>query len=140
MFCAQRRHGDQFFVRDFPRLSVDIDLVYLPIEDRQTSLQGIAKALHRIAGKIRRVMPDVHVHEQKSAGEDLLVKLSVRAPNGAEIKIEPNTVLRGALFPTDNRNLAPRAVKLFERSATMRTVSVPDLYGDEKRVRFFVSL
>jgi predicted nucleotidyltransferase component of viral defense system len=29
------------FVRDLPRLSVDIDLVYLPIEDRETSLNGI---------------------------------------------------------------------------------------------------
>ena len=28
------------FVRDLPRLSVDIDLVYLPIEDRETSLVG----------------------------------------------------------------------------------------------------
>jgi hypothetical protein len=30
------------FVRDLPRLSVDIDLVYLPIEDRETSLVGIS--------------------------------------------------------------------------------------------------
>ena len=28
-----------FFVRNFPRLSVDIDLVYLPVEDRPTSLR-----------------------------------------------------------------------------------------------------
>ncbi|PAW72502.1 MAG: hypothetical protein B9S26_13650 [Opitutia bacterium Tous-C4FEB] len=38
-----------FFVRDFPRLSVDIDLVYLPVEDRPTTLQGIGTALERIA-------------------------------------------------------------------------------------------
>ena len=37
------------FVRDLPRLSVDIDLVYLPIEDRETSLVGIRSALDRIA-------------------------------------------------------------------------------------------
>ena len=41
------------FVRDLPRLSVDIDLVYLPIEDRETSLVGIRSALDRIAQKIR---------------------------------------------------------------------------------------
>lgn len=29
------------FVRNLPRLSVDIDLVYLHIEDRETSLLGI---------------------------------------------------------------------------------------------------
>ncbi|MDO5980808.1 nucleotidyl transferase AbiEii/AbiGii toxin family protein [Flavivirga spongiicola] len=27
------------FIRDMPRLSVDIDLTYIPIEDRDTSLQ-----------------------------------------------------------------------------------------------------
>ena len=37
------------FVRDLPRLSVDIDLVYLPIEDRETSLIGIRSALSRMA-------------------------------------------------------------------------------------------
>jgi len=118
-----------FFVRDFPRLSVDIDLVYLPVEDRRASLQGIGGALHRIATKIRRVMPGVHVHGQKLPGENFPVKLNVRTPRGAGIKIEPSTVLRGALFPTEDRNLAPKAASLFERDAIMRTVSVPDLYG-----------
>ena len=33
------------FVRDFERLSVDIDLVYLTLEDRMTSLLGISNAL-----------------------------------------------------------------------------------------------
>ncbi|MEI6871004.1 MAG: nucleotidyl transferase AbiEii/AbiGii toxin family protein [Verrucomicrobiota bacterium] len=33
------------FVRDFERLSVDIDLVYLPLEDRMTSLSGISNTL-----------------------------------------------------------------------------------------------
>jgi len=35
------------FVRNMQRLSVDIDLTYLPIEDRATSLANIAKALER---------------------------------------------------------------------------------------------
>ena len=46
------------FVRDLPRLSVDIDLVYLPIEDRETSLIGIRSALGRIAQKIRKAIPN----------------------------------------------------------------------------------
>ncbi len=118
-----------FFVRDFPRLSVDIDLVYLPVEDRPTTLRGIDAALQRIAAKIRRAMPGVQVREQKLASENLLIKLTVRAAGGAEVKIEPNTVLRGSLHPTTDRNLTPKAVKEFGRSATMRVVSLPDLYG-----------
>jgi hypothetical protein len=36
------------FVRDMPRLSVDIDLAYLPVEDRDTSLAAIDQALETI--------------------------------------------------------------------------------------------
>ena len=36
------------FVRDMPRLSVDIDLVYLPIEERNTSLEKIEQSLLNI--------------------------------------------------------------------------------------------
>ena len=74
-------------------------------------------------------MPGVQVREQKLASENLLIKLTVRATGGAEVKIEPNTVLRGSLHPTTDRNLTPKAVKEFGRSATMRVVSLPDLYG-----------
>ena len=37
------------FVRNFPRLSVDIDLVYVPVKDRETTLRGISAALQRNA-------------------------------------------------------------------------------------------
>lgn len=118
-----------FFVRDFPRLSVDIDLVYLPLEDRPTTLRGIDAALQRIAAKIRRAMPGVQVREHRAVSNQLLVKLTVRGSDGAEVKIEPNTVLRGTLHPTAELNLSPRAVEMFGRSATMRVVSLPDLFG-----------
>jgi predicted nucleotidyltransferase component of viral defense system len=118
-----------FFIRDFPRLSVDIDLTYLPVENRQTSLPGISGALARITTKIRRAMPAAQVRGQRLSGENHLIKLIIRAPDGAEIKIEPNTVMRGPLFPAGDRNLVPKAKELFERSVTMRTVSLPDLHG-----------
>jgi hypothetical protein len=37
------------FLRDMPRLSVDIDLTYLPVADRESSLREIGAALQRIA-------------------------------------------------------------------------------------------
>lgn len=118
-----------FFLRNFPRLSVDIDLVYLPVEDRSASLRGVDAALQRIAATIRRVLPRVQVREQKLPTEQLVVKLTVRSLDGAEVKIEANTVLRGALHPTEDRVLVPKAIELFGRSATMRVVSPPDLFG-----------
>lgn len=118
-----------FFVRDFPRLSVDIDLVYLPVENRATTLRGIDAALLRIAAAMRRAMPGVQIREQRPVGESGVVKLTLRTASGAEVKIEPSTVLRGAIFPTIDRRLVPKAANLFGRSVAMRIVSLPDLYG-----------
>jgi len=36
------------FDRDMPRLSIDIDLTYIPIEDRETSFHNISEALIKI--------------------------------------------------------------------------------------------
>ena len=39
------------FVRDLPRLSVDIDLTYLPVLNRSRSLGAIDKAMKRVAAR-----------------------------------------------------------------------------------------
>ena len=44
------------FVRDMPRLSVDIDLTYLPVADRATSRKAIDAGMKRIAGAITKGM------------------------------------------------------------------------------------
>ena len=41
------------FIRDLPRLSVDIDLTYLPVAERAESLAGVTSALNRIADRVR---------------------------------------------------------------------------------------
>lgn len=118
-----------FFVRDFPRLSVDIDLVYIPVDDRASSLRGIDAALRRISAKIRRALPGLQVRERELSAEKSVVKLTLRARDGAEIKIEANTVLRGTLHGVDERTLMPRAMATFGRSVTMRVVSLPDMFA-----------
>ncbi len=58
------------FVRELPRLSVDIDLVYLPLDDRETALKNIRAALSRIAKDIQQEIPDskvVPAHEESDA-------------------------------------------------------------------------
>ena len=49
------------FVRNMPRLSVDIDLTYIPVEDRATSFSNISKALLRIKATVESVVPNVKV-------------------------------------------------------------------------------
>lgn len=92
-----------FFWQDLPRLSVDIDLVYLPLEDRKKSLVEIDSALMRIKGRIQRIQPGARFIEKRiSCGR--CITLSV-VNNDALVKIEPNTVLRGAMYPVCNKEL-----------------------------------
>lgn len=45
-----------FFIRDMPRLSVDIDLTYLPLEPRDLTLIRIEEALMRIKYAISKII------------------------------------------------------------------------------------
>jgi predicted nucleotidyltransferase component of viral defense system len=117
-----------FFVRDLQRMSIDIDLTYLPIEERTASLDGIAAALDRIADRITRLHPEVRVHRATRPHATRTVKLVVQGST-AQVKIEPNEVMRGVIFPSEMRNLSPKAEALFEMAAAINTVSLPDLYA-----------
>ena len=112
------------FVRDLPRLSVDIDLVYLPIEDRETSLIGIRSALSSIAQKIRKAIPDSVVTDSANAGGTLVL---VRQRN-AQIKIEVTPVLRGTVHPTELKAVRPIVEERFG-FAEIQVVSFADLYA-----------
>lgn len=116
------------FVRDMPRLSVDIDLTYLPLRGRDESLEGISNALERIASKIAPRFPDVEVHRSLASGTRRILKLVVTSPR-AQVKVEPNTILRGTVFACADQRLCQAARDTFQLDAEVRTVSLADLYG-----------
>src|SRR5690606_483769 len=60
------------FIRDMPRLSVDIDLTYLPIEDRETTIDNIAQALTRIKENIEKKIPGLSATLKKDIGKLLI--------------------------------------------------------------------
>ena len=115
-----------FYLRDMPRLSVDIDLTYLPIKERNESLSEIAAALERIKASIERGVPSSSI--QVSLYEGRTSKLFISTPD-AKIKIEPNRGIRGSLNPTVERDLCPTASERFEVAVRMRTLSEGDIYG-----------
>jgi len=114
------------FVREMPRLSVDIDLTYLPLNSREEALAGISRSLREVAAQVRKVL-GAQVEEQPK-GTDDTVKLIVRQPN-ATIKVEANTVLRGTVYPPVQAILCRRAEETFELSVSARLLSLADLYG-----------
>ena len=117
------------FLRDMLRLSVDIDLAYLPVEEpRETALKNISEALGRIATAIKKAISGSRVQESRAQGSARIAKLIVAAGQ-TRIKIEPNEVIRGSVFSAEQRELTRSADEMFQLSVTARTLSVADLYG-----------
>lgn len=115
------------FVRDMPRLSVDIDLTYLPVEDRATSLKAIDAAMLRIAERIGGGIPGTKINPSRSAGDDIVTKLIVRSGD-VQIKIEITPVLRGTVYEPVITPVVPRVEEEFG-FAEMQVVSFADLYA-----------
>jgi len=113
------------FVRDLPRLSVDIDLTYVPVQSRAESLAAIDEAMKRIALALRASIRGSQVTEQKVDGK--IIKLVVRA-EGAQIKIEVTPVLRGCVYDPVDRTVTP-AVEAEFGFAEIQVVSFADLYA-----------
>jgi predicted nucleotidyltransferase component of viral defense system len=115
------------FLRDMPRLSVDIDLTYVPVADRAPSLKEIDAAMRRIAKEIERGVPGAKVSASAPKGEKGITKLTVRA-DGAQIKIEVTPVLRGCVYEPAVRSVSARVEEEFG-FAEMPVVSFADLYA-----------
>ena len=117
------------FVRDMPRLSVDIDLTYLPVDEpRDTALKKMSAALTRIAAAIKKAIAGTRVQETRGQSPERVTRLTVSV-GPTRIKIEPNEVIRGSVYPAEERELTPHAEDLFELSVTAQTLSLADLYG-----------
>jgi len=111
------------FVRDMPRLSVDIDLTYVPIEDRATSFANITKALGRIKSNIGIAVPNARVSHREDVH-----KLQI-SQQGADVKLEVNPVGRGTLSGPTKMQLCEKAQEAFGAFAAIQTVPFGQLYG-----------
>lgn len=114
------------FIRDMPRLSVDIDLTYLPVADRASSLAEIDAAMRRMADRIRAGIRGARVMEAQNT-EKVITKLFVDA-DGVRIKIEVTPVLRGCVYEPQ-RSPVSAAVEDQFGFAEIQVVSFADLYA-----------
>lgn len=127
VFALKGGTAINFFVRPIPRISVDIDLVYLPVKNRQSSIEEIGSALRRVRDRIQRLVPGSRVLEKKLADTATLFVIT----DEARIKIEPNLVIRGTVFPCLEKELQAAAAKRigFDGYVKARITSFADLYG-----------
>ncbi len=112
------------FYRDLPRLSVDIDLTYLPVQDRGTSLAGIKVAMDRISE--RGGIGTIRSSRIAGGGGGATRVLFQRG--AATVKVETSPVTRGVVFEPDRRRVSSAVEDAFGFAETA-VVSFEDLYG-----------
>lgn len=115
------------FIRDLPRLSVDIDLTYLPVRDRTASLEDIDTAMRRIAARVEAAVPRGRAQLVPLFREGAVTKVLVAA-DGVQIKIEVTPVTRGCVYAPELRAVTERVEERFGY-AEVPIVSFPDLYA-----------
>lgn len=112
------------FVNNLNRLSVDIDLTYIPLEDRNTSLDHINEALMRIADKVRRRFRDVRIIPRLD-----ICKITCES-RGCQVKIEVNQTKRGVIGGEPKLyTLCESAQEIFGVEVDARLVPLTLLYG-----------
>lgn len=113
------------FVRDMPRLSVDLDLVFadhsLP---REQALARIHEHLREAAARLTRRGFTVHIPVAE-AGETKLLVRSGRI----EVKVEANHVMRGTVHPVRRASFTPASRETLLADVDIPLVSLEDMYG-----------
>lgn len=114
------------FVRDMPRLSVDLDLVFpdytLP---REQALRRINEAIRQSAARLQKQGFQIYAPAQADSGE---TKLLVRRGN-IEVKIEVNFVMRGTVLPVNTAPLKQTARETLQADIEIPVVALEDMYG-----------
>jgi predicted nucleotidyltransferase component of viral defense system len=126
IFALKGGTAINLFYRDLPRLSVDIDLTYLPIKERAESLVEIDQALDRISAAIERTISGAKT--QRIAGGGGGATRILARLGAAEIKIETSPVMRGAVHDPELREVTGLVEDQFG-FAEIQVVAFEDLFG-----------
>lgn len=113
------------FYRELPRLSVDIDLLYLPSEGREEALANIREALSRLSELIKKTIPGIRIQNTHEQGNALRLILQVE---DIRVKVELSPVIRGSVFPEVRMEVCETVEREFGY-AEIQVASLPDLYA-----------
>lgn len=114
------------FLHDMPRLSVDIDVVFVPYEiAREEALRAIGHELNAARMRLEALGLSATL---RTASEGNEVKLFV-SDGSVQVKIEVNCVFRGTVLPPEPRVLRPAAREMFSTHVEVPVLAAPELYG-----------
>lgn len=104
------------FYKDMPRYSVDIDITYIPVQDRDKSLKAINAHLVELKQMIEKTIPGIRVTHKPDVWKLLCIK------DGATVKIEVNGTKRGIIGATEDKSLCAKAQAKFNMGCVAGTV------------------
>ena len=126
IFALKGGTAINLFAREMPRLSVDLDLVFVDHRlDREQALAKINEAIQSAVDRLKKRGFQTYAVTVADAGE---TKLFVRRAN-LEVKVEVNFVLRGTVHPIRSASLTPPAREALLADLELPILSLEDLYG-----------
>ncbi len=99
-----------------------------PLVKGMYPFEEISSALVRISQDIESRIPGTKVTPRKIRGSDFLSGLFVQRQETI-VKIEPNLVIRGSVYPPERRVISQKAGDLFEISVECQILSENELYA-----------
>jgi predicted nucleotidyltransferase component of viral defense system len=114
------------FHQNMPRLSIDIDLTYIPFGERESDLKIIQLLLLEISKRLTQTIPGIVITLPSLQNEECKLFCQL---GEALIKLEVNTVNRGIIFPVEIVPLCFHAQETFDQFIEARIVPKSQLFG-----------
>jgi len=128
IFAMKGGTAINLFVQDMPRLSVDIDVVYVPRDPtREEALRAISNEINSIQKRFEKSGLSARLNKPTSDGD---TKLFI-ADDRSQVKVEVNVVFRGTIFPVVARSLAAKTAQVFGTTVDAPILAVAELYGSK---------
>jgi predicted nucleotidyltransferase component of viral defense system len=126
IFAMKGGTAINLFVQDMPRLSVDIDVAYIPWQvPRDQALQAINQELTNIARRLAHLGLRTRLIRSKDLGDTKLIVES----DTSQVKVEVNVVFRGTALPIERRPLSAQTAERFSVELELPTLAPDELYG-----------
>lgn len=126
VFAMKGGTAINLFVQDMPRLSVDIDVVFLPWQMQpDEALAAINKELSAIVQRVAPLGVQTRLVRSKDLGD---TKLIVENDN-SQVKIEVNVVFRGTVLPVERKPLSTKTRDLFGVEFEATILARDELYA-----------
>ena len=124
VFALKGGTAINFFLRDLPRLSVDIDCTYINgTKNRNDAIQDIHNALGAIATNL-----SARGFQTRNMGK--LDKLMITEKSTqTTVKIEVNPIARGSVLPVEMRSPSPNALPYFQHGVTLPVLHEAEVYA-----------